>query len=404
VTINEALEWLYSTRLHGIKLGLSNVERLVSELDLPLDRLRFLHVAGTNGKGSVCAMLDSMARAGGLRTGLYTSPHLVRFSERIRINGEPITDDQVAAGLSAIRKLAGNWLQSPTFFEITTTLALWHFSAQPLDLIVLETGMGGRLDATNIVRPLVSVITRIDLDHQQWLGDTVEKIAWEKAGIIKPGVPVVSAMQAPEVEAVLRAEAEQVGSSFTVADQPWMGGPMGLHGDHQRWNAAVAVKALEAAHLKLPEEAMVSGLAQVQWPGRFQVCSNQLVLDGAHNAAAAEQLRATWREQFGEEQCTLVLGVLKDKDLGEIVRALLPIASEVFAVPVRSHRTAAPETITQVVHALDSNVPTREFPDFASAYDEARRSSRKVLVSGSLFLAGEALATVERNRADQPGE
>ncbi|MFL6539832.1 MAG: bifunctional folylpolyglutamate synthase/dihydrofolate synthase, partial [Chthoniobacterales bacterium] len=187
----EALAWLYGTQLFGIKLGLDSIRRLVAELDVPAPEQRIIHVAGTNGKGSVCAMTDSILRAAGYRSGLFTSPHLVTFRERIQVNGEMISEDEVAAGLTTIRELIREWDPHPTFFEIVTALALRHFKRSACDVFVLETGMGGRLDATNVVTPVVSVITPIDYDHQKWLGHSLGEIAAEKAGIIKPGVPVV---------------------------------------------------------------------------------------------------------------------------------------------------------------------------------------------------------------------
>ena len=194
----EALAWLYSLQRFGIKLGLENIRRLVAEMHVDLGGARVIHVAGTNGKGSVCAMIDSICRAQKYRTGLFISPHLVTFRERIRIDGEIISENEVAAGLTSIRKLVADWEPHPTFFEIATALALKHFTEAKIDVVILETGLGGRLDATNAVQSNVAVITPIALDHEKWLGDSLEKIANEKAGIIKAQTPVVSAPQLPE--------------------------------------------------------------------------------------------------------------------------------------------------------------------------------------------------------------
>ena len=191
----EALTWLYGTQRFGIKLGLENIQRLLHALDVPAQEQRIIHVAGTNGKGSVCAMIDAICRAQGYRTGLFTSPHLVTYRERIRVDGEMITEEKVAEGLATIRRLISDWEPHPTFFEITTALALIHFKQCDCDVIALETGLGGRLDATNSVQPVVSVVTPIGYDHQSWLGSTLEEIAGEKAGIIKAHIPVVSAEQ-----------------------------------------------------------------------------------------------------------------------------------------------------------------------------------------------------------------
>ena len=199
---NAAIDWLFGTQYRGVKLGLENVRTLLTALGEPQNALRFIHVAGTNGKGSVCAMVDSICRTAGIKTGLFTSPHLIRFSERIQINGLPIDDADFVRGIQRIRALIEEE-RHPTFFEITTALAFDYFRSQGVDLVVLETGLGGRLDATNVVHPLVSVLTAIDMDHQKWLGATLGEIAAEKAGIIKPGVPIVSGPQFAEVRTVL---------------------------------------------------------------------------------------------------------------------------------------------------------------------------------------------------------
>jgi len=201
--------WLFKTQRFGIKLGLGNSRRLFNALGVPQPNERIIHVAGTNGKGSVCALLDSICRAAGYRTALFTSPHLVSFRERIQVNGELISEGEVVRGLTKIRELVAGWEPHPTFFEITTGLALDHFRNLETEIVVLETGMGGRLDATNATQPVVSVLTPTDYDHQKWLGSSLTEIAREKAGIIKPGVPVVSARQLPEVEAVIRARAAE---------------------------------------------------------------------------------------------------------------------------------------------------------------------------------------------------
>src|SRR5437870_7033621 len=219
LTYKEALAWLYSIQRFGIKLGLENIRRLLAELHVDLRGTRVIHVAGTNGKGSICAMIDAICRANGHRTGLFTSPHLVTFRERIRVNGKMISEDAVTGGLTTIRNLVADWDPHPTFFEITTALALKHFAEAKIDIVILETGLGGRLDATNAIQSDVAVITPIALDHQQWLGDSLEKIAGEKAGIIKPCMPVVSAPQLPEAEKVIRARATECEAPLRVVDK-----------------------------------------------------------------------------------------------------------------------------------------------------------------------------------------
>ena len=392
---DEAVAWLYATQLHGIHLGLENIRRLVEALGIKVagpDAPKFLHVAGTNGKGSVCAMLDACCRAAGLRTGLFTSPHLVTFRERLRINGEMIAEDEVAAGLTEIRALVEEWDHAPTFFEIATALALAWFQRRGSEVVVLETGLGGRLDATNVVTPAVSVITRIDLDHQQWLGDSLPAIAIEKAGIIKPGVPVVTGPQTDEVRVVLVQLAMWRGAELNFVVTPLQGMEIALAGAHQRWNAALAVHALELADLGVSGEAVVRGLRTVDWPGRFQEIAPGIVLDGAHNPASARRLAETWREIYGDKRATLILGVLQDKDVRGICEALLPVAGRVIALPVRNPRSATPQ---EICRALGEIAPRQEciaVRDLPAALRIAESMGRRTLIAGSLYLVGEALA------------
>lgn len=398
MTYPEAVRWLYGTQLHGINLGLEGITHLLHGLQVPLASAaapRFFHVAGTNGKGSVCAMLDSICRAAGYRTGLFISPHLVSFRERIKVDGEMIGENEAAAGLSEIRNLIAGWKNPPTFFEIVTALALTHFARSKVEIVVLETGLGGRLDATNVVTPMVSVITPIDLDHQQWLGHTPAEIAMEKAGIIKPAVPVISAPQTEEVLSVLTQIAAHREAPFNLVMTPIGEVPIGLRGAHQRWNAALAIHALSVSELPVPDEAIVRGLAEVQWPGRFQVVDEHLVLDGAHNPAAARQLVETWRETFGEERATLILGVLKDKDAAGICQTLAPIAARVFAVPVRSERSLAPQEVLPAFASLAAKLECTMYPNVARALAVAEAWPEKALVTGSLFLVGEVLEQMQ---------
>src|SRR5437016_8505154 len=221
MSYQEPLGWLYSLQRFGIKLGLQNIQRLIAELHVDLSDARVIHVAGTNGKGSVCAMIDSICRTQKYRTGLFISPHLVTFRERIRVNGKMISENEVAAGLTKIRKLVADWDPHPTFFEIATALALKHFAEAKIDIVVLETGLGGRLDATNAIQSDVAVITPIALDHEKWLGDSLEKIASEKAGIIKERRPVVSARQPAEAERVINLRAAECEASLQIVEHAY---------------------------------------------------------------------------------------------------------------------------------------------------------------------------------------
>lgn len=390
----EALRWLYGTERFGIKLGLENISRLLRELEVPEKSQRIVHVAGTNGKGSVCAMVDAIARAQGYRTGLFTSPHLVSYRERIRVDGEMIGEDEVAAALTRIRDKISDWDPHPTFFEITTALALLHFKKRGCEVIALETGLGGRLDATNAVQPVVSLITPIGYDHQTWLGHSLEKIASEKAGIIKPCVPVVSAVQEPEAESVIRARAAACEAPLHVVTVPYTGTPLALAGAHQRENAALAIAALRFGGVAVNEGAIVRGLADVVWPARFQFWDDRIIIDGAHNPAGAGVLAKTWREQFGDERATIVLAVLADKDIAGILQALAPIAERMILPPARSERAMPREEIALVGANLFPGLPISLAPSLDAAFHEGRAGRERILVTGSLHFAGEALATL----------
>jgi dihydrofolate synthase/folylpolyglutamate synthase len=426
MTYPEAIQFLYDLRMFGAKLGLENTRRLADLAGHPQDRLRFIHVAGTNGKGSTCAMLESIYRAAGLRVGLFTSPHLVSFAERIQVNRELIPQGEVVRLVEQMRDLRerlGN-RGRPTFFEVVTVMALRYFAEQRCDLVLWETGLGGRLDATNIVTPLASLITNIGFDHQQWLGDTLEKIAAEKAGIIKLGVPVLTGAEPGrglevilETARHLNAPAIVVGqasslsrallghATFTNVEEVWSAavGPepgkrpaLSLSGPHQQLNAALALATVHVLSARLPVDAKAirAGLSQIQWPGRMQVVETSggqtMMLDGAHNGDGAEALVATFRERFPHVHPTLVLGVLADKDWHSIATTLAPLAAQFLLVPVNSERTLAPEVLLSACRELNPQATVR----VCGSLDEALRASADepfVLITGSLYLVGEAI-------------
>ena len=422
----EALAWLYSLQRFGIKLGLENIRRLIVEIGVDFQNARVIHVAGTNGKGSVCAMIDAICRAGKYRTGLFTSPHLITFRERIRVTGEMISEDEVASGLTNIRNLVANWDPHPTFFEITTALALKHFSDSKIDVVVLETGLGGRLDATNAVQSNVSVITPIGLDHEKWLGDSIETIAAEKAGIIKPRTPVISASQPTEAEKVIRDRAAHCEAPLQFIDQPYTKSPVALRGEHQKLNAAISIAAIRSLKLdrkcrssflrkmEINDTVMARGLATVEWPARFQCWDQRTVIDGAHNPAAAQILAESWRQIFGDQRATVILAVLSDKDLRGICEALLPIANSFLLPRIRTERAVDPQELARIVTSVCRAGGRRGDPagnpesvrgcpticaSFAEALDKARAQSGPILITGSLHFAGEALADLQRQPA-----
>jgi dihydrofolate synthase/folylpolyglutamate synthase len=404
LSYKQALAWLYGLQRFGIKLGLENIRRLLDELsrnggfqatvgDLEIALpWKVIHVAGTNGKGSVCAMIDSICRAHGYRTGLFISPHLVTFRERIRINGEMISEDAVADGLTTIRDLVADWELPPTFFEVTTALAVKHFGDTKVDIAVLETGLGGRLDATNAVRSDVSVITPIAMDHEEWLGHTLAEIAAEKAGIIKQRVPVISARQQSEAEEVIRARAADCGSPVQFVNETYHRSPLALRGEFQKQNAAIAIAAIHAANIQLGDKAIVRGLAAVEWPARFQKWDERTIIDGAHNPGAARILAKTWREVFGDQKATLVLAVLSDKDLRGICEAIAPIAASVILPKIRSERAVAPAELAKIFSIISPSLPHFITSTIGDALTLARANQNPILVTGSLHFAGEVLA------------
>jgi dihydrofolate synthase/folylpolyglutamate synthase len=404
INYREALSWLYSLQRFGIKLGLENIERLLDECcsgvcvkrpalaAASASTFKVIHVAGTNGKGSVCATIDSICRAQGYRTGLFTSPHLVTFRERIRVHGDMISEEAVANGLTSIRNLVANWDPHPTFFEIVTALALKHFSDTKVEIVILETGLGGRLDATNVIQSNVSVITPIDFDHEQWLGKTIAEIATEKAGIIKPKVPVVCAPQRPEAEEVIRARATKCGAPLQFVTKPYDKAPIALAGLHQEQNAALAIAALRAAKIDIDDSAIARGLASIDWPARFQRWDERTIVDGAHNPAAVRTLAETWRENFGNQRATLVLAVLSDKELRGICEALAPISEFVLLPKIRSERAADPEELARVLANITPPLPYSITQSVDEALARAQAKPNPILITGSLHFAGEVLA------------
>jgi dihydrofolate synthase / folylpolyglutamate synthase len=404
----EAVQYLYGLRLFGAKFGLENTSKLAALAGNPQARLRFIHVAGTNGKGSTCAMLESIYRAAGLRVGLFTSPHLVSFRERIQVNRRLIPEADVVRLVGELQP----WLKQfplghhPTFFEVVTVMALKFFAEQQCDLVVWETGLGGRLDATNIVLPLAAVITNIALDHQPWLGDTVEKIAAEKAGIIKPGVPVITAAENREALAVVESTAQanlaplQIVTATPAANTP----SLSLLGEHQRLNAELAAATVEALQGKIPvgDAAIRTGLAAVDWPGRLQLVTlpsgQKILLDGAHNVAGAKALGEFLAKNFPATKWTLVLGVLQDKDWRQICEILAPAAVRILTVPVCSERAADAGELAAAARAANPPTEVLACGSLSEALGKIAGDDFAV-ITGSLYLVGEALELLGRSPA-----
>ena len=404
MTYHEAIQFLSHLGMFGAKPGLGATFKLAALAGNPQARLRFSHVAGTHGKGSTCAMLESIYRSAGLRVGLFTSPHLVSFAERIQVDRRPVSETDVA-------RLVGEaqpWLKTfpvqvhPTFFEIVTVMALRYFVEQRCELVIWETGLGGRLDATNIVIPLASVITSLSLDHEAWLGGTIERIAAEKAGIIKPGVPVItSARHGQGLEQIIavarQREAPLIVVSANAANQPPLDEVrLPLPGEFQRVTAALAVATVRTLKATLPvsEETISDGLARVSWPGRMQLIQRasgqRVLLDGAHNPAGAEALLSEARKQFPGPKPTLVLGIMADKDWRKMGTLLAPLAGRLVLTAVKSERTLPPEELRPVCQQANPHARIIVCSSLVGALKETAEDPA-IIVTGSLYLVGEAM-------------
>ncbi|MEO6034495.1 MAG: folylpolyglutamate synthase/dihydrofolate synthase family protein [Verrucomicrobiota bacterium] len=415
----EAVQFLYDLQMFGAKFGLENTFKLAALVGNPQHKLRFIHVAGTNGKGSVCAMLESIYRASGLRVGLFTSPHLVSFAERIQVNRQLISESDVArlvAELTEDASKMGRVSQvQPTFFEFVTVMALKYFAEQKCDLVIWETGMGGRLDATNIVTPLASVITNVQFDHEKWLGNTLAQIAAEKAGIIKFGIPVITAASEPDALEVIVKTARERNSPLTPVGFAETKTPpldkinLSLLGEHQRLNAAVAIATTRVLNSAIPvsEKAIYDGLSEVQWPGRLQQIQTKhgqtILLDGAHNPSGAMALREALARYFPGRKPTVILGILQDKEWSVICEILAPMAGKFLVVPVSSARTSAPRDLASAIRRTNSGANTVAFQVLAQAL-EATAQDSFVVITGSLYLVGEALELLQVNNRVAPNE
>ena len=405
--VSAALERLHKLYPRMIDLKIDRLQRLLADLGDPQTKLPpVIHVAGTNGKGSVCAIARAVAEAAGLKVHVFTSPHLVRFNERIRLAGTLATDEQLAEALDAIE--AANQAKQITVFEAITAAAFWLFARTKADLCIVEVGLGGRMDATNLVSPAACAITAISLDHQDFLGNTLELIAGEKAGIIKPGVPVVTGYQPAEVMARIAAEAAQKGAKQLRRGLDWSAEPSAegmvydglalpkpaLAGLHQIENAGIALTVLRAAGFRMSPEAMAQGLRNASWPARMQRLTGRLAqalpagsalwLDGAHNPGGAEIIARQLQDWDGPT--TLVLGMKQSKDVAEFIRIVAPHAARIFAVAEAGQHLALP--VEAIIEA--SGGQALPGPDIAGAFRQITAPTR-VLICGSLYLAGEVL-------------
>lgn len=382
------LTWLYSTQMFGIKLGLEGITRLLEACGVSRPKAQVIHVAGTNGKGSTCAFAESVARAAGYKTGLFTSPHLVTFHERIRVNGENIPDADLGRLIGRVRSIVESWEPVPTFFELALAIAMLWFCEQEVDIIILETGMGGRLDATNAVPKDVAVLTPIALDHTQYLGSTLYEIAGEKAAIFSWHRAALSAPQQPDAMRAIHEAAQRCDVDVRIISHE-CDAPLGLPGAHQRQNAALALAALHALpHFLCSAEEEARGLADTRWPGRFEEIAPGVILDGAHNPHAMRTLVACWHEKYGTLPARCIFAGSADKDLDEVIRLLAPIVSEWILPPVQSPRILPPHELKAKIQAL-SPAPVTTPTTLA---EPLLTLSPHTLICGSFFLLGEAKA------------
>ena len=413
--LQTSVDALFARTAYGIKPGLEVIAALLEKLGNPERELKIIHVAGTNGKGSVCAMIESVLRASGLKTGLYTSPHLFRFNERFRINGKEISNADLEKLIHDVESAAQTLETRPaTFFEISTAMAFEFFKRQKVDYAVIETGMGGRWDATNVAHPVISVITRIALDHADYLGTDLKKIAGEKAGIIKEGVPVICGLMPVEAEAVVYKEAAEKGVPILGSDEAAFFQPLEsrrtdqlvdieasghqyhnvrlpLGGSYQLENCGIAVAALEdLADIETLRLQMKKGLEAVKWPGRFQTLSVKppMLFDGAHNPNAAETLVQTLDEIFPRFGNGFVFGFMKDKDVEGILKTLAPCIEKAWAVTLPGARAMSAEEIVEIGRACGIDMDAAGSPQPARDWVAAGKK-RLLCFTGSLYLAGE---------------
>ena len=410
----ELLGWAYGLQKFGIKFGLSSTARLLKKLGNPHRSLKFAHIGGTNGKGSVAAVLSAALKNSGFRVGLYTSPHLVRFEERFKINDQIISQDRVKDLMMRVRE-AVDPAEPPTFFEFTTAMALTLFAEEHLDFAIVEVGMGGRLDATNLVEPCLTVLTNVSLEHQDYLGDTLLQIAEEKAGIIKKHTPLVSAARQSDVIDLFSKRCLELDSPFYLSGRDFQiehndrglryeglgrildGFENGLKGNHQEVNTGLALCSLEVLQdfgYSWDERAITNAIKAPHWPGRFQHVADDpiTILDGAHNPQAAEALMQTVKSAFSGSRVVMVLGIMSDKDIPTLVATFLSGADEAILSRPSYIRAADPGLLVQSIH--DSPVPFEVCVPLSLAIERAREKAGRdgvVIITGSLFTVGEAM-------------
>ncbi len=421
----KSLDYLYGLEKFGMIFGLNQVERILHAIGDPHRDIQAIHIGGTNGKGSTAAMMSSILQKEGYRVGLYTSPHLIRFTERIQVNGKQIEEEEVAELTEWMKKeIEKSGITPPfTFFDFTTSMALHYFKKSVVDLAVLEVGLGGRLDSTNVVDPLISVITNVAKDHEEHLGKSILKIAEEKAGIIKKGRPLITAEVHPPVlhlfSKICREKKSpfyRVGKDFRYEraedgefnyeglNRKLWSVPLNLKGSHQVVNAATAFGAMEVLEelgYRVSTDAMIDGLREVDWPGRLEVVSSspRVILDGAHNPAGARVLKKSLEKEFQFQHLVLLLGIMRDKDIPSILQLLAPLADHLILTRPHTDRAAPPVLLKRMLGRNGKKAEVME--DLNEAIERGLSLVRKedlLCITGSLYTVGEAKAYFIRKR------
>ena len=382
-------KYLHSLEKFGMHLGLERIKYLLEKLDNPHLKFKSIHIAGTNGKGSTAAMIASILKQGGYKVGLYTSPHLFDYTERVKINNKNISSKEFKQGLRLLEKAAKGMAEKPTVFEVLTAVAFWYFGQKEVDYAVVEVGLGGRLDATNVIRPQVTIITNIDYEHTDILGKSLESITREKAGTIKPGIPVITADTKPEVLKVLKEVCEKNGSILVGIENDQSELRTNLLGKHQRVNAACALSAIRLAGIEISERDIKAGLKKVVWPARMQLLSHKplIIVDGAHNPAGAKTLRVTIQEEF-KDKFTLIFGCQEKKDFQGFIKEIEPVVSNIIITRSSNKLAADPTYLSN--HFLRLKVPVSKTYSIQEALSKWDKKS-PLLISGSLFLVADCM-------------
>jgi dihydrofolate synthase/folylpolyglutamate synthase len=418
-TYQQSLDYLYGLEKFGMIFNLTQVERILNAIGDPHKEIQTLHIGGTNGKGSTAAMMSSILQKEGYRVGLYTSPHLIRFTERIKVNGKEIEEEEVAALAGWMRKEieASGILPPFTFFDFTTAMALHYFKQKLVDLAILEVGLGGRLDSTNVVDPLIAIITNIAKDHEEYLGKSILKIAQEKAGIIKKGRPLITAATQPPVLRLFSKVCQgkespyfRVGKEFRYVraedgefdyeglNRKLWGIHLNLKGFHQVINATTALGAMEVLEdlgYRVSTHAMIDGLKEVDWPGRLEIVSSspRVILDGAHNPSGVLVLKESLEKEFQYQNLILLIGIMKDKDIPSMLHLLAPLAHHIILTKPHTDRAAPPSLLKK---ALGQNGKKAEISeDLREAIERGLSLTQKddlLCITGSLYTVGEARA------------